>query len=199
MALLRALRLRRRGRSRYGLRAMWLGGLMLLCSAGSVAAAPVAITREYQIKAVFLFNFTQFVEWPPDAFRDDTTPLVIGVLGEDPFGPFLDEAIRGETAKGRPLVVRRYTDVHEIDACHLLFISRSEGGRLRAILDWVQDKKALTVSDIEGFTGRGGVIAFVSAGGKIRLRVNLDAARAARLTLSSKLLRPAQIVRSGRE
>lgn len=64
----------------------WLT-LLLLLFAGAVSSSAQATTpQEYQIKAVFLFNFTQFVDWPPTAFVDPRTPLVIGVLGEDPFG-----------------------------------------------------------------------------------------------------------------
>jgi hypothetical protein len=167
-------------------------------------SAPSAVggtppNREYQVKAVFLFNFTQFVEWPAEAFADPTAPLVIGVLGEDPFGAFLDETVRGEKAKGRPLVVERYRRVQEIGNCQVLFISRSESDRLGEILASLAGKPILTVSDIEGFAPRGGVIRLVTVGGKIRLRINLDSAKAAKLSISSKLLRPAEIVASGKD
>jgi hypothetical protein len=166
--------------------------------------APAAVggtppSREYQVKAVFLFNFTQFVEWPAEAFADSTAPLVIGVLGEDPFGAFLDQTVRGETAKGRPLVVERYRRVQEIGNCQVLFISRSESERLGEILASLAGKPILTVGDIEGFAVRGGVIRLATLGGKIRLRINLDSAKAAKLTISSKLLRPAEIVASGKD
>ena len=74
-----------------------------LVSSGLGLAAQTPRASEYQIKAVFLFNFAQFVDWPPGAFPDSTAPLVIGVLGDDPFGPYLDETVRGETVRGRPL------------------------------------------------------------------------------------------------
>jgi YfiR/HmsC-like len=156
-------------------------------------------SREYQVKAVFLFNFTQFVEWPAEAFADPTAPLVIGVLGEDPFGAFLDETVRGERANGRPLLVERFRRVQEIGNCQVLFISRSESDRLGEILASLAGKPILTVSDIEGFAPRGGVIRLVTVGGKIRLRINLDSARVAKLTISSKLLRPSEIVASGKD
>jgi hypothetical protein len=196
MALLIAL-LRRAATIWQGLRAPRLASATLLCWASSLALAQT--TPEYQIKAVFLFNFTQFVEWPSEAFPDDETPLVIAVLGSDPFGTFLDEIVRGEMAQGRRLVVERYADVRDVGLCHVLFIGRSEAARVRQVLDRVKHRKALTVSDIEGFAGSGGVISFISVAGRIRLRVNLDTAREAQLTLSSKLLRAAQIVRSRQE
>jgi len=148
---------------------------------------------------VFLFNFTQFVEWPAEAFADPTAPLVIGVLGEDPFGAFLDETVRGERANGRSLIVARYRRIQEIGNCQVLFISRSESDRLGQILASLAGKPILTVADVDGFTRRGGVIRLATLSGKIRLRINLDSAKAAKLTISSKLLRPAQIVASGED
>lgn len=154
---------------------------------------------EYQLKAVFLFNFAQFVEWPPSAFPNSQTPLVIGILGEDPFGPYLDETVRGETVKDRPLVVRRYQSVDEITTCHILFVSRREERRLKGVLDSLRGRSVLTVSDADHFATFGGMIRFVTDHHRIRFRVNLEAARAASLTLSSKLLRPAQIVPAGED
>src|SRR5688500_2932564 len=91
----------------------------------SLSVETLAETRaEYQLKAVFLFNFAQFVEWPPEAFPENQSPLVIGVLGEDPFGPYLDQIVSGENANNRPLAVQRYRQVEEIKTCHILFISR---------------------------------------------------------------------------
>ena len=150
--------------------------------------------NEYQIKAVFLFNFTQFVDWPANAFSDAQTPLVIGVLGDDPFGPYLDETVRGEKVKDRPLVVQRYRRPADIKTCHVLFISRSESARLDQIFGSLRGRNILTVSDIEGFARRGGMMLFLTQGNKTRLRINLEAAKAANLTISSKLLRPAEII-----
>jgi hypothetical protein len=171
--------------------------ILLLAQGGSSAGQQAAPTPEYQLKAVFLFNFAQFVEWPPSAFPDSTTPLVIGVLGEDPFGPYLDETVRNEKVKERPLVVRRYRTVEEITTCHILFVSRREQARLGRILDRLRGRSILTVSDADHFANRGGMILFVTEHGRIRLRANLEAAQAADLTLSSKLLRSAQIVATG--
>jgi hypothetical protein len=158
-----------------------------------------SVAPEYQVKAVFLFNFAQFVEWPPSAFPDSAAPLVICVLGEDPFGPYLDETVRGERVQGHPLAVQRTRHVEEIRNCHILFVGRQEQERLEEILDTLKGRPALTVSDAEGFARRGGIIRFVTDRNRIRLRINLEAARDANLRLSSKLLRPAQIVRTGED
>src|ERR1700722_7874519 len=93
----------------------------LLLSTAVRAAAP----DEYQVEAVFLLHFTQFVEWPAQAAGDAHSPFVIGVLGRDPFGSALDEAIRGETVNGRPLVVKRFAAAADLGPCQILFIDRS--------------------------------------------------------------------------
>jgi hypothetical protein len=155
------------------------------------AGAPA---QEYEIKAVFLYNFAQFVQWPPDAFADKNAPLVIGILGNDPFGSYMDEAVRGETVNGRPFVVRRFGRAEDIDGCHILFISRSESGRLDEILDKLKGKSVLTVGDMDDFSHYGGMIRFVTENNKVRLRINVEAAKSAGLKISSKLLRPAEIV-----
>jgi hypothetical protein len=172
--------------------------LLALVAAPAHAQAPPAPT-EYQVKAIFLFNFSQFVDWPAASFADERSPVVIGVLGRDPFGATFDEIVRGETVNGRPLEVRRYGSVEQIDACHILFIERSQDERLDAVLAALKGRSVLTVGDFEGFLRRGGIIRFVTVGNKIRLRVNLAAAQDAKLTISSKLLRPAQIVAPGQD
>jgi hypothetical protein len=160
----------------------------------SAALACAAGPTEYQVKAVFLFNFSQFVEWPARAFPDAHTPLTIGVLGSDPFGADLDEVVQGETVNGRPLVVHRFNRIEDIGACHILFISSSEAPQLARILGSLKDRNVLTVSDGPGLERRGVMIGFVNDKNRIRLRINLQAAEAAGLKLSSKLLRPAEIV-----
>ncbi|HWA24143.1 MAG TPA: YfiR family protein [Lacunisphaera sp.] len=166
----------------------------LLLAGANAAATPVGAPAEYQLKAVFLFNFAQFVEWPPAAFEAADSPLVIGILGDDPFGPVLDETVRGEKIGPRPLAVRRYKRAGDIDACHILFISRSEEVHIVQVATELRDRPILTVSDIEGAARRGVMIRFITENRRIRLRINLESARAAGLTISSKLLRPAEIV-----
>lgn len=197
MALLRALGGQRTHDGQKSLSAVWWVVSALLLSGGPGLPAQTAPAREYQVKAVFLFNFAQFVDWPPQAFPEAQTPLVIGILGEDPFGAYLDETVRDEKVTNRPLAVQRYRRVEEIKTCHILFISRSESDRLGQILARLKDRNILTVGDADGFARRGGMIGFVTEKNKIRLRINLEAAKAANLIVSSKLLRPAEIVTPG--
>jgi hypothetical protein len=181
------------------MRGVWLQ-LLVWALAGAAAPADAqaqSTTPEYQLKAVFLFNFAQFVEWPASAFSKPDTPLAICVLGEDPFGSYLDETVRGEKVSNRPLTIRRYSSIEGIASCHILFVSRGELNRLPQVLDSLKGHSVLTVSDAEGFAMRGGMIRFMTENNRIRLRINLEAAKAASLTISSKLLRPAQIVPTG--
>lgn len=158
------------------------------------AQAQKAGFSEHEVKAVFLFNFVQFAEWPPEAFSDPRSPIVIGVLGKDPFGRVLDDVVIGEVVRNRQLVVERFHRVEEIKTCHILFISPSETGKYEQIFARLQGRSILTVGDTEGFSTRGGMIRFLTEQNRIRLRVNVGAAKAAGLTISSKLLRAAEIV-----
>ena len=153
-----------------------------------------AQSPEHQIKAVFLLNFAHFVEWPPQAFPDDSTPLIIGVIGSDPFGETLEDAIQGELAHGRPLTVRRYRRIAEVDTCHILFFPSSERPRWSGLRADLHARAILTVGESDGFARAGGMIEFVRDHNRIRLRINRGAAQAAGLQLSSKLLRAGELV-----
>jgi hypothetical protein len=176
-------------------RALVLATLISLVVSG-LAYSAAETSPEYQVKAVFLFNFAQFVEWPPQSYEDPAAPFVIGILGTDPFGPALEGAIRGETLNGRSFVIERYRSVTEIRHCQILFISRSEAAHIGEISTALAGHSILTVSDIEDPAQRGVMIRFVAENNRIRLRINADAAKAVGLSISSKLLRPAELVTS---
>jgi hypothetical protein len=199
MALLITGRFTRTGGGHAGRCGAWLVAAVLLFLSGAGAYAQLPPAGEYQVKAVFLFNFARFVDWPPATFPDPQAPLVIGVLGDDPFGRFLDETVRDEKVNSHALVVRRYRRAEDVVDCHILFISRSEASRLNEILGYLQGRSILTVGDTDGFALSGGMIRFVAENSKTRLRINVEAAKAAHLTLSSKLLRPAEIVAPGKD
>jgi len=175
----------------------WLQILVLAMTlvAGSGAqSSEGAPSREFQIKAAFLYNFAQFVTWPAESFATPDGPLVIGVLGMDPFGPFLDDLVHGERVQGRPLAVRRFENLEELGECHVLFVSGSEGRNIDAIADRLRGKSVLTVCDWEAYARQGAIVWFVMERNRVRLRINLDAAKTAGLTISSKLLRSAETV-----
>lgn len=164
--------------------------LALLLDTGSLRAQ--SASKEYQVKAAFLYNFFQFVDWPPEAFPQPQTPLVIGIIGDDPFGAALDQIVRGEKVNGRPMVIMHFHSPAEIKVCHVLFVSRSENGDVREILSALKGRNILTVSDLDDFTRDGGIIRFVTENNKIRFIINMDAAKTANLRLSSKLLSAAE-------
>ena len=163
--------------------------LLAACLLGGrpALAAPTAP----QVEAVFIFYFSQFVDWPAGAFTDQRSPIVIGVLGNDPFGGALDQAVAGERVNGRPIVVRHITNIADAAGCHILYISSSEGARLPQILSTLKGHGVLTVSDLGNFVQSGGMIRFELIDQRVRLRINAPAAQAAGLKLSSKLLRAA--------
>lgn len=174
-------------------RAMLLSRLVLLGMVGLFASAAAPVS-EYQLKAVFLFNFAQFVEWPPAAFPQANSPFVIGVVGKDPFGANLDDVVRGETLNQHPLVVQRFQSASDVRDCQILFIPASEVDHVPEILAKLKGQSVLTVGDADDAAQRGTVIGFYTQDRQVRLRINIDAARVASLTISSKLLRPAEIV-----
>jgi hypothetical protein len=179
--------------------ALLKGKLRLLLLAGACFMATQALSiadapTENQVQAVFLFNFSRFVEWPPQTFTAPDVPFVIGILGSDPFGGRLDEAVRGEQIDQHPLLIRRYRNVSEIGDCQILYIDRSAGPDLPRILAALDHRSTLTVSDVDGSSQRGVMIQFTTENSRIRLRINVESARASGLTISSKLLRPAEIV-----
>ena len=147
---------------------------------------------ESEVKAVYLYNFGKFIQWPVEPGQD---AFVICVLGEDPFGPILDRILEGETLDGRPASPRRIADVGQAEGCRIVFISSSEARRLTPILEGLKGSRILTVSDVTDFASRGGMIELVVEGERVRFDVDLNAARAAGLVLSSELLKVARRVR----
>lgn len=169
---------------------------LLLTSMGGARAARAQALDEYQVKAALLFNFIKFVDWPAEAFNDAGAPIVVGVVGDDPFGNVLDQAIGGKAIHGRPLVARRLRWGQDLRACHLLFISASERKRLPQIIASLSGASVLTLSDMEQFNQQGGMIAFVLEASKVRFAINAGMAEQARLKISAKLLALAKTVRN---
>jgi hypothetical protein len=171
-----------------------LAALLGLLAFASGAAAQVS---EYQLKAVFLLNFTRFVEWPAEAFDGAGGPLRLCVLGHDPFDGALEAAVAGEAAGGHPLEVRRVRDPDDAVGCQLLFLSgRSEP----QWLDWLPDAgvgQRLTVGEGDEFLRRGGMFRFRLSGNRVRLEVNRRAVEGSRLRVSAKLMSLAESVEVG--
>jgi hypothetical protein len=149
--------------------------------------------EEYQVKAVYLFNFGKFIEWPQGTPKDNL--FGVCVLGHDPFGATLDATINGEIIEGKKLVARRIAGIQDAANCRILFIGMSEANHVKQILASVERTGVLTVSDMPDFTSSGGMIQFVLRENKVRFEVNLSAAEKAGLTFSSQLLKVATTVK----
>jgi len=143
---------------------------------------------EYQIKAAFLYNFAKFVEWPPQAFADAQSPIVIGVLGKNVFDDNLEKIIHGKTVNNRPFLFKELHTATEATNCHILFISVSEKEKLPKILESLRGTSVLTVSESDQFIASGGMINFVIEDQKVHFQINDKAAKKAGLKISSKLL-----------
>lgn len=175
--------------------------LMLLLASALLTVGVSALGRaqsptEYEVKAVFLYNFAKFVEWPGVAGDAPNEPFVIGILGEDPFGKVLDETLRGKTVNGRTVVIARLLRAKDARGCHIVFISGSESRHLHSIFESLQGSNVLTVGETEGFARQGGAINFTLEESRVRFEINIEAAQRAGLKISSKLLSLAKIVRS---
>src|SRR5580765_7865487 len=132
---------------------------------------------EYQVKAACIYNFTKFVEWPPEAFPERSSPFVIGVIGEDPFNGELERAVQGKDVGGRGFVVRHLRNANEAKLCHILFISRSERKGMGDILAVVSSLPILTVSETDRFVQAGGIINLLIEQNKVHFEINAAAAK----------------------
>lgn len=176
-----------------------IAAALLCCLAGLLAQAPQArgaAPTEFQVKAVFVFHFATFVQWPMEQEAGSGTPFVIGLLGADELAGHLEEVVRGEEVDGRQLQVRHYRSVEDVEDCRILFIGRGSRAQLDRVLDRVGGQGTLTVSDAEDAARNGVMIQLANEKNRVRLLINVDAAQAAGLTISSNLLRPAEIVRT---
>jgi len=150
---------------------------------------------EYQVKAAFLLNFAKFIEWPPNTFQNERSPMTVCVFGYDPFGSALDEIIRGKNIENHELLARRINEVPDLKkGCQLVFVSAREEKRLPEILNNLKGVSALVVGESENFAERGGGIQFYLENNRMRFVINVDAVQRAHLTVSSKLLALARIV-----
>ena len=144
--------------------------------------------NEFQIKAVFIYNFTQFVQWPAESFDESQDNFVIGILGENVFGKYLEEAVAGETYQGRPIVIKYFATPKDVEHCQILYAGSSTNAAKLA-----GDRPVLTIGERPDFMKQKGLLRFYQDGNKVRIEINQSAASAAGLVVSSKLLSLATI------
>jgi YfiR/HmsC-like len=186
-----------RGRVRLGLlRAVSLAWLVFAGSGSEVVAQGNA-SGEYQVKAAFLFPFSQFVDWPPEAFEDAASPLTYCTAGEDPFHGALEASLNGKMIGTRPVRVIHFRQVQEIQGCQIVFLGTLEKKPISAMLANLRTSPVLTVGESESFVQGGGMIGFFLEDNKVRFDINLDAAERAKLKISARLLALAKTVIGG--
>jgi len=158
-------------------------------ASGQSAETP-ALSNEYTVKAVFLYNFGRYVEWPEGSFAGPAAPFVIGIVGEDAFGGALQEIAARKTIRGRPIALRRFTSPEEYNqACQILFVSRSLAApQQAALIKMTEGKGVLVVGETPGFAEQGGTANFFVEEDRIRFEINMETARRAQLRMDAKLL-----------
>ncbi len=172
-------------------RAACLAGLMLVLWVRQqpilASGQQFAAVNPYRVEAAFLRNFAHYVNWPPDAFDQDSTPWHIGILGPDPFREFLEHTFTGRSEQGRTFKIFRADRLDGLPPCHIVFIAYRDAVKRRAALDKLKDKPVLTVGEASDFLREGGIIRF-QVGDRVRMSVNLDQARSASLSIQTKML-----------
>jgi hypothetical protein len=166
----------------------------LLAVSTSSRAADTRSSDEYALKAAFLLNFVRYTKWPAAIVPDDKSPIIVAVVGPDPFRNVLDDAFKGKTAGSHPLVVRRFGSFLDIDTCHLLYVAPGETPRLETIATKVAGKSVLLVSDAEDGVYRGAAIGFAIQDKRVRFTINSKRLKDENLECSSQLLKLAKIV-----
>jgi len=170
-------------------RLLLIPAIFAMMLAVSLSRASDSQPTEYQLKAAYIYHFAQFVEWPNTAFEQTNSPLIIGVLGQSPFGSDLQHTVQGKVLRGHPLIVRLYATTAEMtNACQILFICDSEKKQITQIIAELDDTSTLTVGESDRFIESGGMIKFVPEGPRIRFEINRTRARKSGLQISFKLL-----------
>jgi hypothetical protein len=170
---------------------------LALVLAGASGAPPELrgeAAGEYAVKAAFLFHFAQFVEWPPEAFKDASSPLKYCTVGDDPFRGALEESVHGKSVGSHTLQVQHLTRREPIAGCHILFIGVGEKKHLPEDLSGAAGHAVLTVGETEHFAQEGGMIGFLVENDKVRFEINMKTAATAKLKISSRLLLLAKTV-----
>lgn len=171
---------------------MFFLGLLLI---SPPCFAAETISKEYQLKAAFLYNFTKFVEWPAPALAAKDSPIIIGVLGKNPFGDELAKLVQERTVNGHPFIVQQLASVNEATNVNLLFVPRGQESLLTDRLPGLQAAGALTVGESEAFAAMAGIVNFTMEADKIRFEINLEEAERGGLKISAQLLKLAKTVR----
>jgi hypothetical protein len=167
---------------------------LILLQLSLVSGADISNVKEYQIKAVFWYNFTKFITWPEATFKNNQSPFYMCILGTDPFRGEMELAIK-EAVSERPLEIKYLSTIETAETCHTVFISRSEQKQLPSLLNTLKKSAILTVSDIENFSQQGGMIEFYHENNKVRFMIAPEVLSEAGLRAQAQLLKISKIVK----
>lgn len=168
--------------------------MMMLSPASQAWAQDGETSSEYLIKAGYIYNFAKLVEWPATTFAQPDSPIVIGIVGNDPFGPVIDKVLEGKKVNGHPFLIKRLKTTADVKECHILFVGSSLGPHVSDTIRLTRGTPVLTISEIPGFADRGGIINLTLEQNKVRFEVNVEAAKEADLNISSRLLVLAKVI-----
>ncbi len=171
-----------------------LVGLLLVLAALDISRADESRTNEYEVKAAFLYNFAKFAEWPSESFADAAAPIVVGVFGEDPFGPALDTMLSSKSAHARPFTVRRIVGAEQAAECHLVFVARTTESATRRVLEAIGTHPVFTVGESPDFLTLGGLINFRVENNRVIFEVSAEQSASSPVRLSSQLLKLSRVV-----
>lgn len=169
--------------------------LALACGGAFAQPAQPDLPLEYAVKATYLYKLAPFINWPPSAFTSPDAPFPICVVGDDPFDDFLVRAVSGRSFGTHPFVVRRLEALTDDADCRIAYIGRLHSQGLQDALAAVQGRPVLTVTDSSIATGNGSIMQFVIEGGHVRFDIDNAAAARNHLSISSKLLNLAALVK----
>ena len=174
---------------------LWVCFIVLAVFVFTATKSAYSSEVEYEVKAAFIHNFTQFIDWPPEAFEIKDSSFRIGILGTGPIDiPLMN--LNGKKVQKRTLEISKIQNLSEADQYHVIFVNPSENGHMRSILQSLKNTGVLTIGDMPGFAEECGVINFYLKSGKVRFEINIEASHREKLKISSKLLRLARIVNS---
>jgi hypothetical protein len=159
-----------------------------------MAASEPAVSKEYQVKAAFLYNFTKFVEWPAERFVTAESPIVIGVLGANPFGGELEKIVWDRKVNGRPINIVLLKSPLEGASMHAMFIAAGAEKGIEKHFDSLTRAGVLLVGESERFAALEGTVTFTTIGNKVRFEINMLAAEQGGLKISSQLQKLATAV-----
>lgn len=175
-------------------------GVLLLCCCGLLLTPPRVAAQsdeqdEYRLKLAYLYNFAQFVQWPPEAFHDSAAPLLFCIAGADPFKGEVEGSFSARKVDGHPIVIKRLKPDEDSNACHIIFVRAGQKKLAAKLVSGLKGSTTLTVGETEGFAASGGLINLTLEDKRLRFEINLDAATQTKLKVSAKLLALAKIVK----